>query len=241
MPNSTYGFTGSEIVSLVMGWIGNSSTEFQSMLESFLPLAESRFCKAHDWPFLHKINRSLTVVSGTNEYTLDSSSIGYYMSAEDVKNIYCPSSGKYLQKVSLDELRRMDPESDDGTSASHITHWAPAGDNVIVVYPATFADTTLKVDGKTRPTSLVTLSNYPTIPFHYQESFIQYMIALGLDRENDDRATNMKLMVKDLIKSDIQDSNSKLGVNLDDRIRHQREAVTETPVEDPLNMLFDPN
>ncbi len=240
MPNADSGFTGTEIVNYVKSWIGNESSAFQTFVEQSLPLAEMRFCKAHNWPFLHKSNLSLTVVSGTSEYALTTGTLGFYMSAEDVKSIYSAANGIYLKKVTLDEIRRFDPSADDGNSSAKLTHWAPTGDNRIVVYPPIFSDTTLKVDGKIRPGALHTLANYPTIPYHYQEAFMQYVIALALDRENDDRATNMKQVALGLIKQDIQDANSGLGNVMEPRIRSMAEQRLDgaSANTDPLNMLF---
>lgn len=203
MPHSTSGFSGNEIVSYVRSWTGNPSSEFQTFIEQTLPLAEFRFCKAHDWKFLNKQNLSLTVVSGTNEYTLNTAAIGYEMSADDVKSILDTTRGIYLQRTTLETIRRMDTKQDDGSTTSDITHWAPVGDNTIVVHPKVFQTTTLKIDGKITPTALHTLTNYPTIPYKYQDSFIQYCLALSLKKENDDRADSEIQTAFALIKQDI--------------------------------------
>jgi hypothetical protein len=117
----------------------------------------------------------------------------------------------------------MDPETDDGNTGSGITHWAPASDNSIVVYPAIFNDTTLKVDGKAQPTPYSSLSEYLTIPYRRQDSFLHYLLALALDRENDDRAPRVKREAMELIRQDIQDDMSKLGSTTEPRLRHYNE------------------
>lgn len=237
MPSDLYGFSGNEVVSYVQNWIGNQDSDFQSLVQQTLPLAEFRFCKVHDWSFLHKQNLSLTVASGTNEYALSVANLGYYMAASDVESVFSTANNRYLQKKTLDEIRRMDPNVGDGTSASAALAWAPVGDNTIVIYPPNFSDTTLKIDGKVKPSALSTLTNYPTIPYHRQDSFIQYVLALCLARENDDRANSMKAEAMELIKQDIQDDMRNLADSEDARIKHAAEAVSALVEFDPLNML----
>lgn len=224
MPSNTLGFSGTEIVNRVKSFVGNNKTDFQTFVEQTLPLAEFRFCKVHPWRFLYKTNLSLTVVSGTNEYDLTTGSIGYYMSAEDVETIYDETNGVVLKKTTVKDLRRMDPKSDDGSSSDRITHWAPLSDNRIMVYPKTFGVTTLKIDGKITPGALSTLSNYPTIPYRYQESFIEYVTAVALDKENDDRAQAKKAEASSMILEDIRDDLRSQGDVNEPRIRSMREA-----------------
>jgi hypothetical protein len=224
MPSSNTGFTGQEIVTHIQNYTGNQSSEFATIVGNLLALSEYRYCKMHDWKFLQKRNRSLTVASGTDEYALTSASVGFYIQADDVNSIYSTSSGIYLEKTSLETIRRMDVKQDDGTSASKLTHWAPVGDNEIIVYPKTFSDTVLKVDGKATPSALLTLSNYPTIPFRNQESFIKYVLAQALERENDARADGVKQEALMMIRQDIQDDMGKSGSIDDARVKHFWEA-----------------
>lgn len=211
MPSSTSGFTGSEIVSRVISYVGNNTSAFQTYVEQTLPLAEFRFCKTHPWRFLYKQNLSLSCTSGTNEYSLASGTIGYYMAAEDVHNVVDATNGRVLKKVDLKDLRRLDPKTNDGSATDELTHWAPVSDNTIMVYPKTFANVTLKIDGWITPSALTTLSNYPTIPYRYQESFIEYVIAMALDRENDDRAATKKSEAMQLIMADVRDDLAGRG------------------------------
>jgi hypothetical protein len=223
MPSSSSGFSAQEIIDRVVSYIGNNSEDFQEYVQNALPLAEFRWCKAHDWSFLRKVGLPLPVVNGTAEYTLDSGSIGFYMSAEDVETIYSPTGSTVLKRVDLGQIRRADPEGDDGSTSTHPQAFAPAGDNRIIIWPPGFQAQTLKVDGKISPTPLLTLSNYPTVPFRYQDSFIEYVNALALDRENDDRAGQKRLEVLALIQQDIRDDLRQLSNTDLPRIKHWRE------------------
>jgi hypothetical protein len=224
MPNDTSGFTGNEIVSRVVKYVGNTTTEFQTYIQNTLPLAEFRFCKAHDWEFLHKTNLSLAVTNGTREYELSVANIGYYMSAENVESIYHEDKGVYLKRKNLQEIRRFDPQNDDGSATDTPTMWAPSGDNKILLWPPTFETSTLKIDGKVSPGALSTLTNFPTIPYRYQESFIEYVVAMALDRENDDRASSKKQEALALIREDIKDDLRQLSNVENPRIQSMREA-----------------
>jgi len=227
MPNNITGFTGTEIVTRVVNFVGNTTTAFQTFVEQTLPLAEFRFCKMHNWRFLHKQNLNLTVSSGTDEYALSTANIGYYMAAEDVETIYDQSQGRVLQKVTLKDLRRLDADHNDGGSGSDLQYWAPTEDNKIIVWPPTFRTTTLKIDGKISPPSLTTLSNYPTIPYRYQEAFIDYVIALALERENDDRGEAKKASAIVAITQDIRDDLTQLGDTDQPRIHSIAESAVD--------------
>lgn len=204
MPNAITGFSGNEIVTYVQNWIGNQSNDFQTFLQQTLPLAEYRFCKMFDWSFLTKENLPLTVVSGTTDYQLTTSTIGFNMAGADVDRIFSKANGIPFRKMELSQLRRLDPSESSGTSTSFLTTWAPTGDTSIMVYPQVFADTIVYVEGKITPTPLLTLTNYPTIPYRYQESFINYLITLALMRENDDRFQMQKAETDQMIRLDIQ-------------------------------------
>ncbi len=225
MPDSTQGFSGSEIVDYVISYIGNNSQEFRAVVTALLPMAEYRYCKAHDWKFLARNNLSLTVASGTDEYTLDTAAIDCEMKAEDVHSVYSTTNGIYLKRTTLEELRRFDVKQDDGNAESMLTMWAPANDNTIVVYPKVFGDTELKIDGKASPSALLTLSNYPSIPFRNQESFIKYIIAQVMERENDGRAAAVKQEAVGMIRQDIQDDMAGNSSSADEpRVKHWWEA-----------------
>ncbi len=239
MPSSVSGLTGSEIITLVQNYVGDTSSGLTTFLTYMLPLAESRYCKSHAWSFLRKQNLSLTVVSGTNEYTLSVANIGYYISAQDVETIFSTAAKKHLVKTDLQTLRQVDPDINDGSTSQYATHWAPTTDNKIILHPPTFQDTTLKVDGLVRPVSLYTASNYPTVPQHYQDSFVCYVQALALDRGNDDRAPAKKAEALDLIRRDIQDDLKGLGDIEDPRVKSEYELVYSRANAN-LDQLFNP-
>lgn len=224
MPSSTLGFTGTEIVSRVVNFVGNTTSQFQTFVEQTLPLAEFRYCKMHPWRFLYKQHLPLSVTNGTNVYSLDGTTLGYYMSADDVHTIFDETNGRVLRKIDLKDIRRLDPKSDDGTNIDDLTHWAPLNDNQIYLYPPIFATVTLRVDGWVTPNALTTLSNYPTVPYRYQEGFIEYVTAIALDRENDDRAGTKQQSALAMITSDIRADQHQNGETDLPRIRHWNEA-----------------
>jgi hypothetical protein len=181
----------------------------------------------HDWRFLHKTGLSLAVTNGTSEYSLTTGTVGFYMAASDVENIYDPASGIYLKKVDLNQLRRMDPQDDDGSSSDTPTMWAEIGDNRIRLWPPNVATGTLKIDGKITPSAFDNLASFPTIPYRYQESFIEYVIAMILDRENDNRAPAKKQEAMALIQADIRDDMANTGGNDEPRIRSMFEKAND--------------
>lgn len=227
MPNSVSGFTGNEIVSRVQSYIGNYSQSFLTYLQQTIPLAEYRFCKMHDWKFLRKTRLELTVTNGTAEYALSSATVGFYVAASDIESIFDESTGIYLKKVDLNQIRRIDPQTDDGSTTDHPVLWAEVGDNRIVVWPPQFQTGTLRVDGKITPVPLDNLATFPTVPYRYQESLIEYIVAMALDRENDERASSKKLEAMQLIRADIQDDMTNSGGNDEPRIRSMMEKQND--------------
>jgi hypothetical protein len=223
MPNSVSGFSGNEIVSRVQSFIGNYSQSFLTYLQQTIPLAEYRFCKMHDWNFLKKTGLSLNVTNGTAEYELSTATVGYYVAASDIESIYDEEAGIYLKKVDLNQIRRLDPKTADGSTTENATLWAEVGDNKVRFWPPSFKTGTLKIDGKITPTPLDNLSTFPTVPYRYQESLIEYITGMALDRENDDRATAKKLEARELIKADIADDKANSGGNDEPRIRSMME------------------
>jgi len=228
--DSVLGFTGDELIQLLKDFIGNQSPAFVRFMTAALPLAERRFCKAHDWSFLNKNGLTLTTVPGqpgTTTYTLNVASIGYVMKSTNVRTIYDPAKNLVLKKLTLDQIRRMDPDSNDGGTTSGLTHWAPGDDNSIVVYPPKFDTTALKIDGKITASNTTTTANYPVIPFDYQESFIEYLKWIALSRENDERADKQLLVSTALIKQDIADDLSMLGDTDQARVKSLNEQQTD--------------
>jgi len=110
-----------------------------------------------------------------------------------------------------------------------LTNWAAIGEQRILLYPTPYKPVTLRVDGKVLPTPLTDFTSTDpandtgarlSIPYQYQESFIAYVEALALDRENDDRAPGKKQEALYLIKQDIQSDDMRLGDNINPRVRH---------------------
>lgn len=246
MPNSTSGMTGNEIVTFVTGWIGNYSDAFKTLVGQMLPMAEKRYCKAHTWRFLYKQKLALTVASGTDVYSLDIAGIGFNMPADKVESVWSIDNGIYLKKYDLNAIRRYDTKQNFGNANSKLQFWGPVNDNQIFVYPKVFADTSLEVDGWIVPTTLYDLTEYPTIPERYQDSFVMYVLALAADRENDDRAARLKGDALAMIKMDIQDDLSNMASSADSaRIRSQAEAALDgvggNAEQAWINSLFSTN
>lgn len=219
MPNSTTGFTYTEIKDRVINFVGNNSDEFATYVEESIPLAEFRFCKMHDWNFLRKTGLTLNTVTGQAEYDLTVANIGFLMAANDVETIRAEDDAVVMKKMDLNQIRRLDAENTDGSSIDTPSFWAVVADNKIRIWPPTVKVMALKIDGKITPNT-TTLS----IPYKYQESFIEYVIAMALDRENDDRATVKKQEAMALIRSDILDDMRSLGDVENPRIKSLLEA-----------------
>lgn len=222
MPNQTNGFSYAEIVARIKNYIGNKSADFQIYIEQTIPLAEYRFCKMHDWSFLRKSGLTLTTQLGTAEYLLNGATIGFYMSATDVETIRAEVDGVVLKRADLNQIRRFDTENDDGSTNDTPLYWAPVGDNKIRLWPPSTKVIELKIDGKITPEVLA--QEYPIIPFKFQESFIEYVTAMALDRENDDRAQAKKQEALALIRQDIQADLANLSDVENPRIKSLLEA-----------------
>ncbi|NBU33823.1 hypothetical protein EBZ38_03260 [bacterium] len=216
MPSFT-GFTYQEIKNHVIAYIGNSSSEFATFLDSLLVMAEHRYFKMHDWSFTYKTNLALLTNPDLSEYELKASTIGYFMASTDVESIRSDEDNVYLIKLDLQQLRRMSMNTNDEMENVPPLYWAVAGDNRIAFWPSKSKSTLLKIDGKITPA--IDLSGSPAIPMRYQEAFIEYVKALALDRENDDRAQGKKIEALNLIRQDIQDDMRSLGDSENPRIK----------------------
>jgi len=216
-PHATSGFSGSEIVSRILQFIGSTNSALQTYLENTLAMAEMRFCKMNDWTFLEKTALSLAVTAGTHEYTLNTAAIGFEMLAKDVHRIYDPTNKIVLTRIKLADIREIDPELNDGSSTNYPMHWAPIQRNKIKLYVPSFANNTLKIDGKILPNvfnaGTSTMASYPTIPYEYQEGFIMYVTALALQHEDDDRYPIIMSTAAEMIKKDIQSDSAEAEEN----------------------------
>lgn len=211
------GFTYANIKNHIIRYIGNNSTEFADYVDDLILMAEHRYLKMHDWSFTYKTGLTLTVTSTQNEYELRSNTIGHFMAANDVESIRSQVDNVYLLKTDLAQLRRLDAGMQYGSSLMPPIYWAIAGDNRIHFWPSIMKPGQLKIDGKITPS--LDLSGSPTIPMRYQESFIEYIKALALDRENDDRAPVKKAEALALVRQDIQDDMRGLGDSENPRIK----------------------
>ena len=225
MPTNPTGFTGTEIVERVKNYVGNQTAGFQTYIQDSLALAEFRFCKIHDWKFLHQVGLSLVLTANTPDQILTTTAgFSNDMDAENIELIYDETNGAVLKREELSQLRRFDAENDDGSATAHPQFWATTGQNSIRLWPPIFEAGTIKVDGKISPEPFLTMSSPPTIPYKYQESFIEYVTAMALSRENDDRARAKKQEAMALIRADIQDDLSQAGSTENPRIKSMREA-----------------
>jgi hypothetical protein len=221
--NQSTGYTGNDIVSRVVNYVGNTSSSFKTYVQQTVPIAIFRFCKMHDWSFLRKTGLTLTTVTGQAEYDLTVANIGFLMASSDVEVIRAEADGVVMKRVDLNQIRRFDAENADGSSNDTPSFWAAVGDNTIRIWPPTVKAMSLKIDGKITPTvpdpdDMSSSSSVP-IPYKYQESLIEYVIALALDRENDDRAPVKKQESMALIRSDILDDMRNLGETENPRIK----------------------
>lgn len=211
------GFSYSDIKNHIIAYIGNNSTEFAEYIDDLIMMAEHRYFKMHDWSFTYKTGLSLTVNSAANEYELKPNTLGYFMAATDVESIRSEDDNVYLLKRDLAQLRRLDASMSYGSAETPPVYWAVAGDNKIHFWPSKLKAGVLKIDGKITPS--LDLSGSPAIPMRYQEAFIEYIKALALDRENDDRAAVKKAEALALIRQDIQDDMRSLGDAEEPRIK----------------------
>lgn len=248
MPDPTQGYTSAEVVDRVVNYVGNTSAHFKEFVQQAVPLAIFRFCKMHDWSFLKKTGLTLNTVTGQAEYDLTVANLGHLMAATDVEIIRAEADSVVLRRLDLNQLRRYDPGNDDGSSNDTPIYWAPAGDNRIRIWPPTVKTMALKLDGKITPSvpnpeSSVDMNEFisslSSIPHKYQESLIEYVIALALDRENDDRAVGKKQEAMALIRSDILDDMRNLSEVENPRIKSLNESRFDG-LSDNIVPGFDP-
>lgn len=235
------GFNYGQIKNMIVNYIGKApeDTSFQDYVRQMLILAEMRYYKMHDWSFLRRTDLQLPTVVGQSEYDLNFNINGYdyTMSANEIETVRAEADNLVLRRVMLDEIRRLDPDNNDGSSTDTPSYWAVVGQNRIRIWPPTTKVITLKIDGKVTPVlpdpTDPVVSNFdnlaPQIPIRFQEGFIEYVKAMALDRENDDRALAKKQEALSLILQDIQSD-----LEVDDRIRSLEEFRY-----DGVGSLFD--
>jgi len=223
------GYDGTEIIDRVVAFVGNKSDEFRDYVAKSLPFAIQRYVKMHDWSFLFKYNLNLTITEGTNEYELNEANIGFKMSTDNVSKIYSEDLNQQVIKMDITRLRdKQSFYNSAGAPANGPENWAEIGDARIVLGPELFETGEVKIDGKvdttafedasalwnvgTNPTAFDAV--FPEIPYKYQEGFVEYVIALALDRENDDRAQVKRGEAQTLVRLDIQDDLRRSGDEL---------------------------
>lgn len=226
------GFSYADIKNHVITYIGNNSTEFADYVDDLILMAEHRYFKMHDWSFTYKTNLSLAVNSSQNEYELSPATLGYFMAATDVENVRAQEDNVYLLKLDLAQLRRLDASMQYGSADMPPIYWATAGDNKIHLWPSKLKTGVLRLDGKITPS--LDLTGSPAIPMRYQEAFIEYVKALALDRENDDRAGVKKAEALALIRQDIQDDMRQLGDAENPRIKSLNEIYEMSSTVHPV-------
>lgn len=232
MPSITAGFTGNEVVARVVQYIGNSSSTFQSFVQESVPLAIFRFCKMHDWSFLHKSGLSLQLSLGVAEYDLTVANIGFNMDASEVEIVRDETNNTVLRKIDLQQIRRFDADNNDGSATELPLAWAAVSNNRIRIWPPSVQAVVLKIDGKITPnvplttsmTAFLSDSASGSIPYKFQEGLIEYIIAIALDRENDDRAPGKMQAAQALIRADILADMASLGETDNPRIKSLQEA-----------------
>ena len=334
MSMNANGFSGTEIVQRVIDYVGDTSSTFENYMLDSLNLAQFKFCKAHDWDFLQRSDLLLACdgTGGPNNFDLASitdpvSGNAVTIPTSSISMIHTVYPGVVLRKISIQDLRRFDPQETNGTIVDTPTMWCPVSEKRFKIWPDNFdggasvsfkgalagqslplltatsslsptvnisvveaqgggsgknerqvikfdnvplsgtftltygANTTvalaynasaatiqaalealpsvgvgniqvdnkpitglLSLDCKVLPTLWSDYSLPPIIPFKYQESFICYMIALGLDYIDDSRFESKKQEALELVKADIQDDLNKSGdVDLP-RVRSMFEA-----------------
>lgn len=242
MIDADLGFDGTEIVDRIVNFMGEYDDRTKVFVVKTLPFAIQRYCKLHDWSFLFKYNLELVITQGTSEYELDVDGIGFKMSCDNVSSIYSPTGKKVLVKRDITRLREDSSfYNSAGPAATNPDYWAEIGDSRILLGPEKFATGTLRIDGKIDTTALETAvaaydivsapdeldEVFPEIPFKYQEGFIEYALAMCLDRGNDERASSKKAEAKALVELDIQDDLRRAGDIMDLRFHSLKEFFGE--------------
>ncbi len=236
--DANLGYDGTEIIDRVVAFVGTKSDKFRDYVAKSLPFAIQRYVKMHDWSFLFKFNLNLVITEGTNIYDLNIANIGFKMSTDNVSKIYSEVLNQQVIKIDITRLRdRRSFYNSSGTAALGPTNWAEIGDSKIVLGPELFEDGQVKIDGKVDTTAFENASAlwnvgtnptafdnvFPEIPYKYQEGFIEYVISLALDRENDDRAQVKRAEAQALVRLDVQDDLRRSGDELSLRFHTLKE------------------
>ena len=225
MPTAITGFTRDEVINQIIDIVGNSSSAFSVMLQNNITSWQYEFLGLHDWSFLRKNgvadSISFSTSNAVSKYTLNTATIIAEMDNTNVECIYSQTAGKErkLSKVELGEIRVGDPGQ---TADGDPYFWAPYGRQGIVLYPTPTGTETLYVDGKTHGTELHT--NVPlSIPYKYQDLFIQWCLFKALRRERDPRAREELQTFTGILKANISEDTREITSNL--RVLTANEAI----------------
>lgn len=236
--NATQGFDGTEIIDRTVAFVGNTTDGFRSFVAKSLPFAIQRYTRFHPWSFLYKYNLPLAVTQGTNEYDLSVANIGFKMDTDSVTAIYNSTDNLQIPKVDMNKFRSTPSlynASGDPATAPKV--WAEIGSNRILLGPELFTSQTIRIDGYIQTSNFETAAAsydidsapdafdgiYPEIPYEYQEAFVEYVIALALDHEIDDRANVKKALVRDLVAKDIEYDLRRQGDQINLRFKTYQE------------------
>lgn len=221
MPSATLGWNRDEIVSKILDTLGRTGdSTLQSRLQEDINFAQLTFWKFYDWRWGATNGLTdgvyLTLVTGTNTYTLNTSGITVEMRNTDVSKLYMTDAtfARVLIKAELRELRTWDPGK---TNQQCPEFYAESGNNSIELWPkptSTVNGLKIYVDGKRMPTFITTGAAYPDVPIEYQETFIQYLLVRALSRERNATATAELAIFKDMLKNDLQCDLKEIESNL---------------------------
>lgn len=121
-----------------------------------------------------RVSVTISAIAGTKSYTVTSPSISF---------LYDKTNDLVLEKVSLAEIRRMDPGDDvTGTSRYFAIQTVNNTSNVVILWPIPSANVTLYVDDISPITELSGDSDLPT---YVHEDFhgLLVTLAMALDYE----------------------------------------------------------
>lgn len=226
MPDPILGFTRDEHIDRVLDTLGRTGdATLQTRMQTDINFAQLGFWKMLDWKFAYKNgvndNVKFALVANTSVYTLNTAAVGYEIRNTDIDRLYIISSNysRTIDKVSLRDIRAMDPGRE---SVGAPVVYAQSSHNKIEVWPipdATVAGTDVYIDAKVMPAWLTNGSDYTTIPVEFQETFNQYLLYRTLSRERDPQQKEELLILKDMLKTDVEydlkEVESNLRINLE--------------------------
>lgn len=140
--------------------LNSSQVEARSRIKRFVNEWHRRICSEVGLEYLLRDGETtISVVAGTNEYTLAAV-------VRKIRSIQDETNNITLLETTLPLLREMDP-GEDATGLP--THYAHRSDRKIKLYPSPSANGTLTVDYEAQISDLDDDSDTPNVPedFHY--------------------------------------------------------------------------